>query len=555
MIIKLENFSSFVKENRVFNEDINNLVSELLQTNNLGLIDYVTSDQDSLLSTRHHQNSNEETNEYIHYEVDETNYRNYKFYPRLGPLEFSLASLLLNADLGYTVVILTGALGSGKTSLSNYVLDFIKTSNLPENDALHFPKSGLIYRIDFNELTGDNKEDFSVQFKLELTAQIISIITSIHQNRLFIDDFIKTVKNDTTGRFVLFQAFVRKETRMRLSTEEQKFEYLLEWLDEQDDRNYRLRLVSYLLAYIQETRKEDGRSDFILFLDNIDNFSDDVQLELLGIIFSFSVKLPIKVLLPMRLTTFGKIKGNGSYSFAVFKNRGQYPWIILSKRLLEFLNKKKIYADKTKVNAEYFKLLTYKIEYISNHLLEKNTSRLSNFFSAIAGHSIRRGLYLSERFFVNNAMRYNDTVFYQDEFLRSLLVGENINGKFSTDDALINNVFCSHALGGDNTLLNIRILQILNYFEENNRICKMNVLLSQIGLFDEYTNIEILEAINSLIFFKKRLAYVEGVNQYSDYGNLFQSMHDVIHITLAGIEYLNTLLFDIVYLQHSFIAL
>jgi hypothetical protein len=351
MIIKLENFSSFVKENRVFNEDINNLVSELLQTNNLGLIDYVTSDQDSLLSTRHHQNSNEETNEYIHYEVDETNYRNYKFYPRLGPLEFSLASLLLNADLGYTVVILTGALGSGKTSLSNYVLDFIKTSNLPENDALHFPKSGLIYRIDFNELTGDNKEDFSVQFKLELTAQIISIITSIHQNRLFIDDFIKTVKNDTTGRFVLFQAFVRKETRMRLSTEEQKFEYLLEWLDEQDDRNYRLRLVSYLLAYIQETRKEDGRSDFILFLDNIDNFSDDVQLELLGIIFSFSVKLPIKVLLPMRLTTFGKIKGNGSYSFAVFKNRGQYPWIILSKRLLEFLNKKKIYADKTKVNA------------------------------------------------------------------------------------------------------------------------------------------------------------------------------------------------------------
>src|SRR5690606_19837486 len=99
--------------------------------------------------------------------------KNYtKYNGKLGPLEFSLASYLLNPNMEYDVFVLTGALGSGKSSLCNYTLDFIKNSNLPEKDPLYFPKYGLIHRINFNEhFDSDIKDEIVQEFKHLLIAK------------------------------------------------------------------------------------------------------------------------------------------------------------------------------------------------------------------------------------------------------------------------------------------------------------------------------------------------------------------------------------------------
>ena len=514
---------------------------------------------DNFRSTKRHHYFTEtkDRKEYLHPQNEEYVTKYYSNYgSKLGPLEFSLASSILNDRAKYNVLIMTGALGSGKSTLSEYVLNFLKNENLPAHDHLHFPNDGTIFRINFNDnFASDDSVEIGTEFKIVLMEQLLRLIESMHKHRLFIDDFIAKIQSGDDERFNLFAEFVRKLHRQRLPTEEAKFDFLLDWIDDLEPLSYKLRLVSYLLAFTQESKSSKKGVDFIILLDNIDRFPDTVQMELLNIVFSFSIKLPIKILMPMRLTTFGKIKGNGSYNFAVFENTGQQPIHILSLRLRHCIHNMKDYAVSTTITPSNIPRVRQKLEFVLNSINESPVNdRFSNFFTAIAGNSIRRGLGLSERFFINTAIRYNTDHLFKDDFLRSLLISENSSGKFSIEDRLVNNLFCSLNDGGENTMLNIRILQILYFFKESSLVCKMNVLLSHVALFDEYSNAQILDAINDLIFYPRRLAYVEGVNDYTDQDNLFKSMNDVINITYSGTEYLNTLLLNVVYLQHSFIA-
>ncbi|BEV03318.1 hypothetical protein [Chryseobacterium gambrini] len=558
MILKIENYHSYFKENYNYNIDISAFITELLETNSFGRIGYKISELNNFTTTKRHYYFNQAQNrkEYLKPQIDDHILNNFLKYEYLGPLEFSLASYLLNPNIEYDVFVLTGALGSGKSSLSNYTLDFIENSNLTSEDLLHFPKSGLIHRVNFNEhFNSDNKYEIVEEFKLLLISKVTSLVESIHKNELFINNFIEIIDSKKNERYNLFSDYSRKLRNSNLKTEEQKFDFLLNWLNNFDSNlSYKLRLISYLLAFIKEFKGNAKKVDFIILFDNIDKLNDDAQMEILNIIFSFSIKLNIKILVPMRLTTFGKIKGNGSYSFAVFQNTGQLPVSIFGERIKHFLANKEEYNLDTKVSKEYHSDLISKIDFINTQLLDDtNLNRLTNFFTSISGNSIRRGLFISERFFVNSAFSYKDKTLYQDEFLKALLVADTENCKMYGNDRLINNIFSTTE--NNNSLLKVRILQILDFFRENNWVCKMSLILSQISLFEEYSNEEILDAINDLITYTRRLVYIEGVKEYTDYSNLSQSMNDVVHITYSGIEYLNTLIYNTVFLQTAFIGI
>lgn len=555
MIIKLENYHSYYRDNFDYNRDIKSLITELFETNSTGRIKYkISEDSNFHSSKRHHYFSQvHQKREYLKPQSDD-GYKNHtKYNGKLGPLEFSLASYLLNPNMEYDVFVLTGALGSGKSSLCNYTLDFIKNSNLPEKDPLHFPNHGLIHRINFNEhFDSDIKDEIVQEFKHLLIAKLTSLIEKIHNEDLFINSFIEKINKKDNERYELFSSYARKVTTKNLVTEEQKFNYLVNWLEKYNDSlSFKLRLLSYLLGFIKERKSNNKRVDFIILFDNIDKLNDDAQIEVLNIIFSFSVKLNIKILVPMRLTTFGKIKGNGSYSFAVFQNTGHPPISIFSERIKHFLNNIDEYNLPEKVSKDYRFHLISKFKFIFSQLEDDaHLNRLTNFFTSISGNSIRRGLYLSERLFLNSVVHYKDDENYQDEFLKALLVSDNENSKMQNDDRIVNNIFATTE--GANSLLKLRILQILDYHRENNITCRMSVLLSQIALFEDYNSEEICNAINDLIFYRRRLVYVEGVKEYSDFKNLSQSNNDVIHITYSGVEYLTNMVFNTVYLQNCF---
>jgi hypothetical protein len=554
MIIKLENFHNNYKNNLAYNTDIKPFISEVLETNTTGRIKYIVSSMGNFLAiNRHHYFYSLQGNKkHLHPQKDFVEMK-YSQYLGLGPLEFSLASYLLNSRIGYNVIVLTGALGSGKTCLCEYTLDYISTSLRDDQKELFFPKSGIIYSIDFNELfEEESKENLLTEFKLLMISKLIPLIEKIHEEELFIDRFIQKIISKKNQRYDLFSEYIRLLKKEPKLTEEAKFNLLLDWLNTYaENLSYKLRLISYLLSFIKEDRERNDLVDFIILFDNIDKLPDDAQIEILNVIFSFSVKLPIKLLVTMRLTTFGKIKGNGSYSFGVMQNTGQEPLTIFSNRIKHFLENKEEYNLVSKVSRIYEKPLLEKFSFLSSCIDDDRVlNRLLSAYASISGNSIRRGLFLSERFFHNSNIHYAESNLYQADFLKALLVSNNENGKLVNDDRLVNNIFSTFQ--HENTLLKIRILQILSFFRENNLVCKMSLLLTQISLFEEYSNTDILTAINDLMFYPRRLIYIDGVKEYTDYNNLTQSICDNVVLSYTGNEYLNNLIFNIAYLQTCF---
>ena len=553
MIIRFDNINNFYKENQNYNNDVRNFVSELLETNTTGRINYMVSVLDNFhLIRRHNYYRQQEREEYLKPQEDDKILENFAKYEGLGPLEFSLASYLLNPDLKYYVIVLTGALGSGKSCLSNYVLDYIKKSSFNTLDVLHFPKKGIIHKINFNDHQGQTTDEVISEFKLELINKLVALIEQIHRRELFIDKFLDAINNEDE-QYAEFSEYARKIRNSHKITEESRFEQLLDWLHEFDEHlSYKLKRISQILSFIKKNKENGKKIDFILLLDNIDKLDDPAQIEILNIIFSFSIQAPtVKILVPMRLTTFGKIKGNGSFSFGVLQNTGQPPISIFEKRVTHFLTHQDEYNLTQKISAKWLPYFLKKINFIANCLADNpDLNRLTNFFTSISGNSIRRGLFLAERFFVNSTIYFEDSNLYQDEFLKALLVSENQNGRFLNDDRLVDNVFVGK--GNINSLIQIRILQILESFRQSNYVCTINIIISQLNSFEEYSNDEIFYAINSLIFYPRRLAFIEGVNSYPNYDSIIQSVNDVIRITYSGIEYLETLIYNTVYLQNSF---
>ncbi len=560
MIIKLNNYNNFCKDNLNYNDDVRLFVTELLQTNSTGRIKYKISTLENFNAHRRHDYFNHSKNNKTYLRPQENKkVQFYSKYNGLGPLEFSLAMYLLDKHLEYNVIILTGALGSGKSTLCEYVFDYLKKSSLNESDILFFPQNGIIRTVNFNEISDSSTKEQTVNaFRILLELKMIELVENIHRTELFVDKFIELIQLRKDERYSIFSEFVRKVTNENFITEAEKFNFLLDWLEKFDDNKpFKLRLISYLLAYAKDCRKTSTTVDFIMLFDNIDKLNDDVQLEVLNIIFSFSDKLPIKILVPMRLTTFGKVRGNGSYSFAVFPNTGHPPSSILKDRIKHFLDHKDEYRVAEKVTEDNAKILAQNIEYIYDSFNDKpEHSRINSFYSAISGNSIRRGLFLAERFFLNSTVYYHhqhSKEFKQTDFVRALLISDNDTGKMSNADKLVNNLFVDQT-SNEVSILKIRILQILSYTKKQNLVCTMGGLLSQIALFEDYSNEQVLSAVNDLIQFKKRLIYVEGVVYYSDFKNLTQSMTDVLHITFSGQEYLDVLLYKPEYLQNCFIS-
>ncbi len=298
----------------------------------------------------------------------------------------------------------------------------------------------------------------------------------------------------------------------------------------------------------------------------IDSVNDEYQGELLKEIWSIVENSNVRSLISLRLTTFRRIEiGHGAYSYGVFQNAGADVIEILLKRLNYFLdNSDNEWFSEVKNNLDPNKLnlLTQRIKNIINILSiekdekakkEKKDKRLRYAIQAMSGLSIRRCLYLSERFLINSSIEHTKTECNQDEYINALLIDDNQVSEININDDLITNVFASRT--NSNSLLQIRILQILSDYRIVKKTMSLNELINILNCYYKWDSEDIYFAITNLIFYKKRLAYINGVSTYSEIKDMYNSKEDTIEITMTGYYYLKHLFDNLQYVQTCFYTL
>ena len=558
MIVQIDNYSSFDRYNANYQRYSQTLVETIFETETLGKIGYQLSSIEDFNGGEEKYPMNEKKNNNlisVNFEKDASYFKNHT--NKLGPLEASFIKYILG--IRYPVIVLTGALGSGKSSLVNYCLDLIEEhqgiSNYFDKDVKTFPEDGQIIRIDFNEaFIGNNKEDLLDEFHKVLIVRISGALTRIVRSNNFIDPFLNYLdqKYGSSDWEAYFNSFIRtwnNDLKKKAHTEDDKLNALLDWIDQSPTHStpYKLRLLSYVLKYIKDNHFNPDTTDIIFLFDNIDRFRDDVQINIIGTIFSLYYKSTMKVVLPVRLTTFGKLDNNGSYNFGTFSNNGHYPVNLVKKRLKHFIDNTELYA--TDQISQYTMHHFVKIQ----DILAETGSRLNLALDSFAGNSIRRGLYLSERLLLNSVIPFDRSDVNVDRYVQALIVGNEVSGKMDNRDELLSNILIAPA-SGQNSLITVRILQILSVFaSQDEKTCLMKVMLTQLQEIGNYGYDEILDSLNYMLRYRKRLIYIEGVQEYSDVDNLLQSVNDSVHITYSGVKYLDHLLYDIEYVQNCFI--
>lgn len=553
MRIKLTDYNEEVK-NKDIQGDVKHLVESIFTTKGKGGIGYIQSRSTNFHESRHNYFKGRGTKSQKYLKPQRDKSINKRKIKDIGPLEFSLLKYLLLVD--YNVIILTGALGSGKSAISNYCLDFLEESIKSKREiGIKLPSEIFLSRFDFNSGVPTRKrEEILELFYIDLFTNLEVSIERLNLKYNFINTFFNhIVNNRLNGTWEIhFNDFIQ-EYGITKGNHVKNFKILMKWIKSKENKLVKLRLLSFLVGYIKETFSDSNISEFIFFFDNLDQIPDDTQLDILSIIFSLVEKSNIKVLVPLRLTSFGKINGYGSYSFGIFQNTGHLPRNISLLRMVHY--KENTTSNQYKksthsISNDNLLKLQDRISYILPYLKNRNT-RLSKCFDSIAGNSVRRGLYLSERLFLNNVLDFKDDKINQDRYIHSILVGNNTGAKLDPNDSLLVNIFtCNETI--NNSLINIRILQILHNFWRNRTECSLGLILAETKQLGHWNPNEIFTSINYMLNFRKRLIYIEGVREYKDVQNLEQSISDKVYLTYTGYKYLTELIYNMQYIQDCF---
>lgn len=562
MIVNRVNITRYSEKNLDFNNKMNVLINEIFQAERIGEIGYQMSTNENFKEIRyknifddHKFIINPESNKFPP-DYDESEDE------ELGPVEKKIVAYLNSFSM--TIIVITGALGCGKTATLEFVRKYLKKKNKEKCKKIKIekimPLPFIIY-INFNEgYSGDNFYELIEEFEIDLFVKLKRVMGIIYSNYSVMDAFLEHVSNiNILGWEAHFDNFrseyiLRENSNWSSLSDIQKSDTLFNWI-ENLDRSYsqKINLLARLANFVKNYLIIESGC-FVFAFDNIDKLPDELQIDFLSIIFTLTEISRVKTIVPMRLTSFGWVRVNEAYDFAHYELAGHPPINIIIKRIEHYLdNKDKGNYNKLRkdIPNHYLKILDEKMHYIKNLLLDKNNNRFKSAFEAFSGVSIRRGLHLAKRMFVNNATDFKHFKPYSNELIRSLIISDHEEPKMYYDDRRITNIFISQSTNS-HSLINIRILQILYYFRKKRIKLKMDKLLYHLKHIREWDKNVLLRSINNLIFVSKRLAYIDGRSQYKNYFEMESSSNDIINITWSGMKYLDTLLYDLVYLQECF---
>lgn len=567
MIVELINKQTYAVNNQDYIGYINGLAESIFQAEKLGPSGYIQSNLDNFRQTRHKHiaqtpgmfkvlPSVSEKPVFIHKCISTED---------LGPYENAVLSNILNSE--YSTIVITGALGSGKSTIINFILEYLSDNIIHKNCNNHtLCKSHDTIYIRINFIKGFNSvdtKDILEEFDAKLYDSFTHVIRLLFNDDELLESFIKyaTSYNETLLIPFKFLGLKIKQTDNWGSFETiEKLELILDWLHNRFGSEFALSYKNSVLAeminFIGIRFPERLNGCFIILFDNVDRFKDEVQNEVINRLLGVSQIINAKTIICSRLTTFGKISGNSSYAFGVIENAGHLPVSVIIERIKHYIENVNVYekyiSARSVIPEKYLNAFDNRINEIYRLLTNKRYSRLYESIDALSGLSIRRGLHLAKRLITNSVSDYS-TVPEEDMLISGILCKNNENAQMAYDDRRITNIFLSH-YSLKNSLINIRILGILYIYKTNNRPIRISELLYYLNLYGISSKEEIYYSVNTLISVRKRLIYINGVSDLNEI-QLFEDReirNSLIQLTWAGQKYYTSLCENLQYLQDCF---
>ena len=477
----------------------------------------------------------------------------------LGVVEKSLVVSLLTSK--NKRIVLTGALGSGKTTTIRFVLEYLRQHYLrdKQDDTLN---KHVFLGIDFHEThigAGSKIQTIIKTVEKDLFKQLKRSVKDILNNNNYIDPFIEQIRDTKNNQWeFLFDDFIDKNnidtnySKWEKLTMKQKVTKLLSWINSESDDAEKNRLLGYVIRFI-------GDSIIVVSFDNIDQLGEEVQERILSGIFKFSSIAKARVLVSLRLTTFGWVVEGATYPYDIFEYAGISPMKVVKERIKHASENPNFPAyekiSKT-IQEKYLECFNSRKRFLFNKLQEKHSLiRFKSAFNAISGNSIRRGLSLFKRLFVTKAINYNSDYIYEDELTRALLLSDDKRELLISNDEHVTNIYES-ANDKSNSLLPLKIMQIVYLAWKYRMNITFQILHEHLRYLSngKWSDEEILKTLDLLIDVRKRLIFVDCTTSYKE-RNIFSIRNDPIMITYSGRKYVEDLCCNLVYIQEAFAAL
>lgn len=573
MLINVTNIPQYL--NIKYNKAIKALMECIFNGNNQAKIKYITSTNENFKQERYAAIYAQKQVEYegcqlkrevinpLSKEIQESD-DSFIDMNLLGPLELGLLNCLLIKD--YKVIVVTGALGSGKTELVKYLCYLLKKHKKHINcccyEQCNIHDDNQIF-TDFNReiISGATDDEIVKQFHSHMFYQLGNKITKLmSNNRSFIDKFIIWCDNGNSDYFVgLSMKMLHVYSDWNSLSQEDKFKCIFLWLQDRFEQQNKLAGLRALLEIFKFYHEQFPRKDqtCLLFIyDNIDGLDELAQNIIIEQINRITEQTPCKAIVTSRLTTFNYIKGNASFSFGVYQNAGQAPIDIIIARMNHYLKNKDTDTDYKqirnnikKINPKFLEAFDERINFLYDGLINNNLNRLKRTINSLSGLSIRRGLRLFRRLFYNHTISWDEKQIKEDLLIRSIYSYDYDSGLMKLVDRRLSNIFTEIDTASV-SLINLRILNIINSSKKRGIIITKKDLATHLNLFDNIDDNVINDNLDYLRNYRKRLLFISGFGTCAK--NMREQDDAQIAITYAGTSYIEYLSSDLQYVQSCF---
>ena len=456
------------------------------------------------------------------------------------------------------MIVLTGAMGSGKSELIRYVTNYIKEhkdhSQCPNHDNCRF-KTDLHTIIDFNEYNFSDRSGFN-QF---IFYKFLNVVNRIFDDDNIICDFINwTIDTYETNYFIGISLFTEAYPNWVTSISKKKITIICNWIrDKYENKSFEngVKALLEMLNFYQKYYPRLNKTCVMFIFDNIDGIDEKEQNIIIDEINRIATTSLSKIILTSRLTTFNYIRGNTSFEFYAFENAGYQPISIILHRLEHYIKNKDYDIDyiniRKSIPKDMLNAFDNRLDFIYEKLTDnqKGYDRLKRSIIALSGLSIRKGLSIFRRLFSNHIINWENSIPKEDMLIRSLYSFDFEKGIMRADDKRLSNIYINpNTL--KSSLLPLRLLNVLCDAREKKNIITKNDIIFHLGLFNSKYVKEVDAYIKYMILGRKRLLYISGFG-ISEYDNL-ENINAEVNITFAGNQYFEYLSTDLQYIQSCF---
>ena len=463
----------------------------------------------------------------------------------------------------YDTYVITGEMGSGKTALARFIRTVLKRKRADLCGSCHECEPTVIYR-DFNRYAHvDSVHELRKLFKEDLVAAVLPVVVDIFGEAGRVDNFRRHVleepEDEEFVRFLDFDRSVRRLHNWSDLTDPQKAEVLADYVrsrpalaaPEERSVDAKLLYCTTLLSYIRARIRRDPACCVFIF-DNLDGVRPDAQLSLLQVILATQSTSHAKTLVPLRLTTFERWETQAAFVFGHIDHIGPGPMEIVQQRLAWWSDHWEEQPSIQALEEPYRAALRRRLEYVRK--VFASAPRTVEALSALAGASVRLGLYLMERAFSNAVIKWDSDPYYVSEIPKCVLIdnsGDSLD--VSLDDQYTTNLFADPD-SNDFSLLSLRLLQMTYSLKSTASERTVGSIVEAVECLNaQYTPAKVRIALNCLLFEKSPLMWVDARAGFTEDEDLTRRT-EVVSATEGGSAYMVVLLHDLVYIQECFMS-